>query len=95
MNTKDFEKKCQEEISSKINFKEHPVHKDIVGIYYDNVYTEIAIPSGTINEERSDNYTDNFGYPHRGSIEAEAMTKNFVDKFENDTEWREDFLAEY
>jgi hypothetical protein len=91
---KDFEVKLQKEVSPKINFRQHPVNKDIVGIYYDDIYTETAIPANTINEERDDNYCDNFGYPHRGSIEAEARIKGFVDKFENDKEWREDFLAE-
>jgi len=94
MTNSEFEQKLKKEVSEKINFRQHPVNKDIVGIYYGDVYTETAIPSGEIYPERNDNYCDNFGYAHRGSIEAEARIKGFVDKFENDKEWREDFLAE-
>jgi len=93
MRNKEFEAKLQK-ISPKINFRQHPVNKDIAGIYYGDVYTETAIPSGEIYPEKNENYLDLFGYPHRGSIEAEARIKDFVNKFENDKEWRDDFLSE-
>ena len=94
MLTKDFELKLQKEVSPKINFREHPVNKDIVGIYYDDVYTETAIPAENIYETKLENYTDLFGYAHRGSIEAEARIIGFVDKFENNPEWKKEFLGD-
>ena len=94
MTNQEFEQKLKKEVSPKINFRANKQNTDICGIYYDDIYTETAIPSGEIHPERNPNYTDLFGYAHRGSIEATERVKGFVDKFENDKEWREDFLAE-
>lgn len=94
MQIKEFEKILQDEVSSKFNFREHPVNKDILGVYYGDVYAEFSVPNNEIFEERNENYLDLFGVPHRGSKEAMEIAKGFHDKFENDAEWREDFLAE-
>lgn len=91
--TLEFEKYLQEQIDPTINFREHPVNKDIVGIYWGDIYTETAIPSQNIREERDPMYTDLFGYPHRGSIEAEARVKMFIDRFNSDEEFKNDVLG--
>lgn len=88
METKLFEKQLQDEVDSTINFREHPVNKDIVGIYYGDIYTETAIPSQTINPERQENYVDLFGYPHRGSNEATARVKAFIERFNTDENFK-------
>ncbi len=93
METKLFEKQLQDEIDPTINFREHPVNKDIVGIYWGDIYTETAIPAQTINPERQENYVDLFGYAHRGSIEATAKVKGFIKKFNEDDEFKNDVLG--
>jgi len=93
METKQFEGVLQREVDPTINFREHPVNKDIVGIYWGDIYTETAIPAKTINSERIESYTDNFGFPHRGSLEATAKVKYFIEKFNTDEEFRNDVLG--
>lgn len=86
---KDFETQLQTNVDKSINFREHPVNKDIVGIYYGDIYTETAIPANEIHEEKNENYTDNFGTPHRGSIEAEARLRDFVHRYNTEEAFRE------
>lgn len=93
MKTPDFELQLQNEIDPTINFRQNPGNLDIVGIYYGDVYTETAIPSKEIFEERNPSYADNFGYPHRGSIEAIQRVKDFIARFNNDEEFRNDMLG--
>jgi len=93
MTTKEFEAQLQKEVDPTINFREHPVNKDIVGIYWGDIYTETAIPSQTIKEERESTYTDLFGYPHRGSIEAKARVEMFITRFNTEEEFRKDVLG--
>ena len=93
MTTPDFEKVLQAEVDPTINFREHPVNKDIVGIYWGDIYTETAIPSQNIKEERDAGYTDLFGYPHRGSIEAKARVEMFITRFNTDEEFKKDVLG--
>ena len=89
----EFEKYLQDTVDVTINFREHPVNKDIVGIYWGNIYTETASPSQTIYPERSESYTHNFGFPHRGSIEALGRVKGFIDRFNSDEEFKKDVLG--
>lgn len=91
--TAEFEKQLQEEVDPTINFREHKENKDIVGIYWGDIYTETAIPSQNIKEERDMSYTDNFGYPHRGSIEAKARVEMFIKRFNEDDDFRRDVLG--
>lgn len=93
MNTKDFEALLQKDIDPTINFRAHPVNKDIIGIYWGDIYTETAIPAEMIYPERQENYTDLFGYPHRGSIEAEARVKNFIERFNSEPDFKNDVLG--
>ena len=93
MTTKTYEALLQSEVDSTINFREHPVNKDIVGIYWGDIYTETAIPSQEIFEERNPSYTDLFGFPHRGSNEATARVKMFIERFNTDQEFRNDILG--
>ena len=93
MTNKEFESYLQTNVDETINFRAHPENKDIVGIYYGDYYTETAIPSGEILEERTPSYTDNFGYPHRGSIEAEGSVRSFIDRFKDDLEFRNDVMG--
>ena len=93
MTTKEFEKQLQDTVDATINFREHPLNKDIVGIYWGDIYTETAIPSQEIFPERQESYTDLFGYPHRGSIEAEARIKMFIERFNTEEEFRKDILG--
>jgi hypothetical protein len=93
MTTKDFELELQKLIDPTINFRQNPGNLDITGIYYGDIYTETAIPSQNIFPERQENYLDNFGYPHRGSIEATARVQSFVDRFKNDVEFRNEVLG--
>jgi hypothetical protein len=92
MDTKTFEKELQDTIDPTITIREHPQNKDIVGIYYGDIYTETAIPSGLIYPERNENYQDNFGFPHRGSIEATERVKGFVERFKTDETFRNEIL---
>jgi hypothetical protein len=89
----DYELQLQQEVDPIINFRQNPGNLDIVGIYYGDVYTETAIPSKEIFEERSQSYCDNFGYPHRGSIEATQRIKDFIARFNSDEEFRNDMLG--
>ena len=94
MTTKEFETQLQNEVDKTINFREHPVNKDIVGIYYGDIYTETAIPNGEIKPERSLDYIDLFGTPHRGSIEATQRVKDFIERINNDPDFRDLILGE-
>jgi hypothetical protein len=93
MTTKEYEKQLQDTVDPTINFREHPVNKDIVGIYYGDAYTETAIPALEINAERQESYTDNFGYPHRGYIEATERVIGFIERFKTDEGFRNDVLG--
>jgi hypothetical protein len=93
MEKTQYEAQLQKEVDPTINFREHAVNKDIVGIYYGDIYTETAIPNGMIYPTRSESYVDNFGYPHRGSIEATERVKGFVERFKTDEEFRNDILG--
>jgi len=93
MTTQEYELQIRKELDQSINFREHPVNKDIVGIYYGDVYTETAIPANEIFEERNLSYTDLFGYPHRGSIEATGRVKEFINRFNTDEEFKNDVLG--
>jgi hypothetical protein len=89
MQIKDFEAQLQQKVDKLINFREHPVNKDTVGIYYGDIYTDTAIPNNEIAEERSENYVDNFGFPHRGSIEAEQRVSSWLGRYKTDPEFRD------
>lgn len=93
MTTKEFEVFLQKAIDPTINIRPHPQNTDIVGIYWGDVYTDTAIPSGEILPERTASYTDNFGYPHRGSIEAEERVRGFIERFNTDEDFRNDVLG--
>lgn len=93
MTQKEFEKQLQENVDPTINIRPHPQNTDIVGIYWGDIYTDTAIPSGEIYPERMNTYTDNFGYPHRGSIEAEERVKGFIERFNTDKDFRDDVLG--
>lgn len=93
MTNQQYEEFLQKEVDPTINFRQNPGNLDIKSIYYGDVYTETAIPAGDINEERSPSYCDNFGYPHRGSNEATARVKDFIEKFNNDVEFKNDILG--
>ncbi|MGI9118409.1 MAG: hypothetical protein ACR2IQ_02580 [Minisyncoccia bacterium] len=93
MTNQEFELYLQKEISPEINFRQNSGNLDIKSIYYGDVYTETAIPSGDINEERMPNYCDNFGYPHRGSKEATERVKTFIERFNTDIEFKNDVLG--
>lgn len=90
----EYEQFLKETVDPTINFREHPVNKDLVGIYYGDIYTETAIPNGVIYEEESDSYVDNFGTRHRGSNEATARVSAFIERFKSDPEFREYITAE-
>lgn len=92
MLTKDFEAQLQKEVDETINFR-NTANPDIVGIYWGDIYTETAIPSQEIFPERQETYTDLFGYPHRGSIEATARVQGFIHRFNTDEEFKNDVLG--
>ena len=89
----EFLKKLQDEVDPTINFRQNPGNLDIKSIYWGDIYTETAIPSGDIREDRDPSYTDNFGYPHRGSNEATARVKMFIERFNTDEEFKNDVLG--
>ena len=93
MTNAEFLAVLQKEVDTTINFRQNEGNKDICGIYWGDIFTETAIPSGDINEERTPTYCDNFGYPHRGSNEARARVENFINRFNNEEDFRKDVLG--
>lgn len=94
MDIKIYEEQLQKEVDPTINFREHAVNKDIVGIYWGDIYTETAIPNRIINPEKLEGYTDNFGYAHRGSNEATERVKAFINRFNTEPEFKSLILGE-
>ena len=93
MTNHDYELFLQKEVDPTINFRQNPGNLDIKAIYYGDVYTETAIPSGEIYPDKNPNYADNFGYPHRGSTEATQRVKDFISIFKTDEQFRNDTLG--
>lgn len=65
MKTTDFEKQIQKDIDPDLNIRTNPNHKDIAGVYWNDIFIGVSVPPEEIKEEFDGGYRDAIGYPYK------------------------------
>jgi hypothetical protein len=76
-----FELKLKE-IDPRLKIVPHPSNDDVAGIYCEDMFVT-TIPSREIYEDSRKTYTDKFGRVHRNSIEAEGISRTFLERIKD------------
>lgn len=84
MKTKDFEKKLQEEVDPDITIRTNPNHKDIAGVYWNDLYLGISVPPVEIKDKHDASYVDDIGYPYKHQKLAYDLVVGKLQKFKQE-----------
>jgi hypothetical protein len=78
-----FEQKLKE-IDPRLRIVPHPSNEDVAGIYCEDMFV-ITIPAKDIYEDVRKNYRDRYGRVHRNSVDAEGITRTFLERIKDPT----------
>ena len=90
MKITDFAEELKK-IDAHINIKESPQAPDVCGIYYDDIFMDVAIPNGEIKDEVDPTYVNIFGTPHKTIGVATAQVNNWLANKDENLEIDSDF----
>jgi hypothetical protein len=60
---------------------------DLAGVYYEGIYSEIAMPKDFIYETKNEGHVDSYGIPHRGFDVVQDRAKYFLERIKTDPEY--------
>lgn len=83
------------EISPKFSINASNEKSDLAGVYWDGIYTEIAMPKDFIYSVRHEGHCDAFGYPHRGLDAVVDRAQTFLSRITTDKEYYEDMTTPF
>ena len=88
MKTKDLELELKK-ISPHFEIVPNKNSPDIAGLYWKGYCAYIAMPNPEIFPTRNEGFTDAYGNVHRGADQVIDMAKNFLNRIENDAEYKD------